>query len=245
MRQSVIERAGRDQAPWPPDDSEESVVGSEFHQRVIDGARDGLDMASIASAIAWWVQSQIAIGGFRRPDGTPYTMLPDVFVHPRPNPHPRSGEVLTFAEIGVPLLVIEVLSETTWRQDLDERRGKPWSYAQAGVAELLLVDFNRRYMPEPVRALRLTDGRWTPWPQSNEGRWESEALGVSFAFDDPYLRVYDAEDRLKPLPHEAEAQLQNREAQLRERQGILEQLRALAATGDMAAIKALLRETDE
>jgi hypothetical protein len=172
-------------------------------------------------------------------------MLPDVFVHPRPNPHPRSGEVLTFAEIGVPLLAIEVLSETTWRQDLDERRGKPWSYAQAGVAELLLVDFNRRYMPEPVRALRLTDGRWTPWPQSNEGRWESEALGMSFAFDDPYLRVYDAAGRLKPLPHEAEAQLQNREAQLRERQGILEQLRALAATGDMAAIKALLRETDE
>ncbi|MGH2388669.1 MAG: hypothetical protein ACRDIE_10745, partial [Chloroflexota bacterium] len=89
MRQSLIEIAGRDQASWPPDDSEESVVGSEFHQRVIDGSRDGLDMASVANAAAWWVQSHIAIRGFQRPDGTPYTVLPDVFVHPRPNPHPR------------------------------------------------------------------------------------------------------------------------------------------------------------
>ncbi|HVA89793.1 MAG TPA: Uma2 family endonuclease [Chloroflexota bacterium] len=253
MRQPRVDAARRAYAPWPPDDSEESVVGSEFHQRVIDGARDGLDMASLADP-AWWVQSQIALRGFHRPDGSPYIMLPDVFVHPRPNPHPRSGETLSFAEVGVPLLVIEVLSESTRRQDLDERGGKAWSYAEAGVAELLLVDFDCRYMPEPVRALRLAERRWTPWALNDEGRWVSAALGVSFSFDSPYLRVHDAQGRLMPLPHEAnsllmerdarlrdrERELRTREEQLQERDARWARLRILAAAGDFAAIQALL-----
>jgi hypothetical protein len=254
MRQTAVDATARGFAPWPPDDSEESVVGSEFHQLVIDGARDGLSMVSATNPTIWWVQSQIAISGFRRPDGTPYTMLPDVFVHPRPNPHPRSGETLTFAELGIPLLAIEVLSETTYRQDLDEREGKAWSYADAGVAELLLVDFDQKYMNEPIRALRLSEGRWTPWPLGDEGRWASAALGVSFAFDSPYLRVFDAQGRLMPLPHEAATQLRRNEAEIQKaatqlrrneaeiqkRDELLARLRSLADAGNLAAVQALL-----
>lgn len=244
MRQPRVDTARRAYAPWPPDDSEESVVGSELHQRVIDAARDGTEMAGIANSAGWHVLSQVAISGFRRPDGTPYTMLPDVFVHPLPNPHPESGEALTFAEIGIPLLAIEVLSESTWRQDLDKRSGKAWSYANAGVGEYLIVDFNRRYMAEPVRALRLAGGAWTPWLPNAEGRWESLVLGVSFAFDGLYLRVYDAQGRLMPLPHEANSLLMEREARLRQRDASLTRLRALAAAGDIEAIRALLANDD-
>lgn len=230
-------------------------MGSEHHQRVIDAARDGMEMAGIANGAAWHVLSQVAVGGFHRPDRSSFnSLLPDVFVHPRPNPHPESGETLTFAEIGVPLLVIEVLSESTWRQDLDDRAGKAWSYAEAGVAEYLAVDYNCRYMKEHVRALRLSRGRWTPWPAGAEGRWESIALGVSFAFDGLYLRVHDAGGRLMPLPYEANSLLMEREARLREQenklraqQGQLQEanarlarLRTLAAAGDLAAIQALL-----
>jgi hypothetical protein len=255
MRQPLVDAAPREYAPWPPDDSEESVVGSEHHQRVIDAARDGIEMAGIANGAAWHVLSQVAVGGFHRPDRSSYnSLLPDVFVHPLPNPHPESGEILTFAEIGIPLLVIEVLSESTWRQDLDEQAGKAWSYAVAGVAEYVVVDYNRRYMKEHVRALRLGRGRWTPWPAGAEGGWESSALGVSFAFDGLYLRVYDARGRLMPLPYEANSLLLEREARLREQENELRgrqeqlqemnarlaRLRALAAAGDLAAIQALL-----
>ncbi len=96
-------------APWPPADTEESIVGSEYHQHVIDAARDGLRMAARANGASWRALPQVPLAGFRRPDGSPYPMLPDVFVHPRPNPHPGSGQNLTFADVGVPLLVIEVL----------------------------------------------------------------------------------------------------------------------------------------
>jgi hypothetical protein len=51
-------------------------VGSEIHQRVIDTSRDGLDMAASANDATWHTLSQVPISGFRRPDGSPYTMCP-------------------------------------------------------------------------------------------------------------------------------------------------------------------------
>lgn len=227
-------------------------MGSEFHQRVIDTSRDGVEMAGRSNGASWHVLSQVPLSGFRRPDGSPYSMLPDVFVHPKPNPHPASGEYLTFPELGVPLLVIEVLSPGTYRWDIDEERGKAWSYADAGVRELILVDFNQHYLEEPVRALRLEEGRWAPWRPTAEGRWVSAALGVSFAYDHPYLRVYDAEGQLMPLPWEAhellreqETRLRGRETQLLRDQAALQaRLRALLAAGDLAGAQALLAEQD-
>jgi hypothetical protein len=230
------------------------VVGSEYHQHVIDAARDGLRMAARANSATWHVLSQVPLAGFRRPNGTPYPMLPDVFVHPLPNPHPDSGQMLTFPEVGVPLLAIEVLSETTYRWDLDEVRGKAWSYADAGVLEYIVVDYARRYMDEHVRALRLVDGRWARWSATPEGRWESANLGVSFEFDGLYLRVRDAAGRLKPLPQEADAlmleqdarlteqdaRLTEQDARLHEQAAALERIRELAEEGNLAALRAYL-----
>ncbi len=203
-----------DAPAWPPDDSEESVVGSEYHQHVIDAARDGLRMAAEANGAPWRALSQVPLAGFRRRTGTPYPLLPDVFVHPLPNPHPDSGEHLTFAEVGVPLLAIEVLSASTWRSDVDTRRGKAWSYADAGVAAYIIVDHAARYIPQHVRALRLSGRRWAPWRPNARGQWEDAALGVSFEFDGLYLRVRDAAGELMPLPHEAYALLTTKDAQL-------------------------------
>lgn len=239
MGQAQLDAATRT-APWPPDDTEESIAGSEYHQHVIDAARDGLRMAARANGASWYALSQVPLAGFRRRNGSPYPMLPDVFVHPRPNPHPALGVTLTCAEIGVPLLAIEVLSETTYRWDIDEEQGKAWSYADAGVAEYIIVDYARRYMDEHVRALRLVEGRWARWPSGPQGRWQSAALGVSFEFDGLYLRVRDAAGRLKPLPQEADALLIEQAATLEEQAATLERLRALAAAGDLAALQALL-----
>jgi hypothetical protein len=234
-------------AQWPADDTEESVMGSEYHQHVIDAVRDGLRMIAHVPDPPWHVLSQVPLAGFRRPDGTPYVMLPDVFVHPHPNPHPEDGRPLTFAEVGVPLLAVEVLSETTYRQDLDDQRGKAWSYADAGVAEYLVVDYRRKYIDEPVRARRLDRGRWAPWPPNAQGRWESAALGVSFAFDGLYLRVYDAAGALMPLPQEArdllaekERQLAEKEQRLADRDNLVKRIRRLTVDGDFEALRALL-----
>lgn len=243
--------------PWPPGDTEESVVGSEYHQHVIDAVRDGLRMAAHANGASWHALSQVPLAGFRRLDGSPYPMLPDVFVHPRPNPHPASGENLTFTDVGVPLLAVEVLSETTWRNDLDTRRGKAWSYADAGVAAYLVVDYDRRYMDEHVRALRLAGRRWVRWRSNARGWWEDAALGVSFEFDGPYMRVRDAVGRLMPLPQEAnalltakddllalkDARIQDQAAALERAQArvaALEHVRALVAADDLSALKSFL-----
>jgi hypothetical protein len=246
-RQQTV-TAPREWVAWPPDDTEESVVGSEYHQHVIDAVRDGLRMAARANGADWHTLSQVGIAGFRRPDGSAYVMLPDVFVHPHPNPHPESGELLTTARLGVPLLAIEVLSASTFRQDLDERRGKAWSYGDAGVAEYLVVDYGLQHTTEHVRARRLKEGRWTPWPIGPAGRWESPTLGVSFAFDGLYLRVYDAKGRLKPLPQEADALLIERDEQLRAHErheaALLTRLRALADAGDLEALRSLLAQDD-
>ena len=178
-------------------------------------------------------------------------MLPDVFVHPFPYPHPGIGKTLTIAELGVPLLVIEVLSDTTFKHDLDERRGKAWSYGEAGVSEYLIVDYGLQYMPEHVKALRLRDDRWVPWLPSPEGRWESLALGVSFSFDGLYLRVHDRAGNLLPRPYEAHAlqrkqemNLREREGELRERDALLERIRALTLAGDFDAVRRLLESSE-
>lgn len=233
MQQPRFDSRAGQTLPWPPDDTEDSVVGSEYHQHSIDAARDALRMASRANGASWRTLSQVSLAGFRHIDGSPYLMLPDVFVHPRPNPRPESGTALTFAEVGVPLLVIEVLSETTYRHDLDQRQGKAWSYADAGVAEYMIVDYARRYMTEPVRALRLTRGAWTPWEANAAGQWESPALGVSFEFDGLYLRVRDAAGRLKPLPQEADALLMEQDA-------VLGRIREFVTRGDLAGLRDLL-----
>jgi len=86
--------------------------------------------------------------------------------------------------------------------------------------------------------------RWSPTP---EGRWESARLGISFAFDGLYLRIYDAAGRLMPLPQEAfeqiaerDEQLAGRDEQLAERDGRLARIGVLLAAGDLEGARRLI-----
>ena len=142
--------------------------------------------------------------------------------------------------MGVPLLAIEVLSQSTYKADLDEVRGKAWSYADAGVEACIIVDIGREYMPEHVRALRLLGGRWVRWLPTPEGRWESARLGVSFAFDGMYLRVHDAAGRLMPLAQEAFEWIAERDERLAERDERLARIGALLAAGELEDAQKLI-----
>lgn len=76
-------------AVWPPDDTEESVVGTNLHQTTIINTRLGIN--EIAALLAdpddpapWQALDQTMVIGMQRRDGSAYTTLPDVFVYRTP-----------------------------------------------------------------------------------------------------------------------------------------------------------------
>src|SRR5207302_11121317 len=116
---------------WPPDDTEESVVGTDLHQMTIINLRWGIN--EVASGLRapgqpapWQALSQTIVTGFMRPDGSRYKTLPDVFVY-RHHIEQSRGSVAIVVD-GPPVLIIEVLSESTYDVDLDLERGKGYSY---------------------------------------------------------------------------------------------------------------------
>ena len=171
---------------WPPDDTEESVWGTNLHQGTITNLRWGLNevaegLRPAGGPAPWQAPSQTAITGLRRWDGTPYTVLPDVFVHRGPVDDRRPS--LALGRDGPPLLVAEVLSPATYESDLDLDYGKGRSYALSGVAEYLLLDPTGEYLPAQLRGWALEGGVYLPRPSDAAGRWRSAATGVAVGFE--------------------------------------------------------------
>jgi hypothetical protein len=124
-------------ALWPPDDTEESILGVDRHQLDIFSLRLGInelaDAAAVGGPLPWQAITQIMVLGCVRPDGSRYTVYPDVAVFAHPLDRNRGS--FTLAQDGAPVLVVEVASPSTVEADLDVRGGKGWSYGRAGVAE--------------------------------------------------------------------------------------------------------------
>ncbi len=183
---------------WPPDDTEESVVGTDLHQMTIINVRLGLN--EIADALAdpgqpapWQALTQTVVLGFARPDGTRYKTLPDVFVYRRAIDQ-RRGSVAIFTD-GPPALIIEVLSEATYDVDLDLERGKGYSYARAGVREYLTLDPGGEFVPEQGRGWRLENGVYRPWLPDGAGRWQSEEIAAAIGIEGVLAAVYTHDGR--------------------------------------------------
>ena len=180
---------------WPPDDTEESVLGTNLHQTAITAVRTGANEAASQEEQPWQAGSQTNVAGFARPDGRPYTTLPDVFVYREPFDLQRA--TLSLAEDGPPALIVEVLSDDTWKADLDLERGKPFSYRRGGVAEYLALDPLQQFTGRDGRGWRLVGGAYVPWEQGAGGRWASR-LGFSVGWEGARAVVYDARGRLMP-----------------------------------------------
>jgi hypothetical protein len=140
---------------WPPDDTEESILGTDLHQGTITNLRFGINEAArlglpSGQSVPWQALNQITLLGCVRPDGSAYRTYPDLFVYPRPIAPARSS--LAVAVDGPPVLVVEVLSESTYEADLDLVRGKGYSYARAGVPEYLVLDPTGAFLSEGIRA---------------------------------------------------------------------------------------------
>jgi len=110
-----------------PNDTEESVLGSDLHQATITNLRLGINEAARAGLVSsqpapWQALSQTALIGCRRPEGSLFRIYPDLFVHRGPLDPQRGSTVI--ATDGPPLLILEVLSEETYEVDGDLDRGK-------------------------------------------------------------------------------------------------------------------------
>ena len=189
-------------ALWPPDDTEESVLGTHLHQDTITNARTGINEVAVALAEEgreppFRAGGQTLITGLRRPDGSTYPVLPDVFVYPYA--FDMDLPSMSLLQHGPPSLAVEVLSHWTWRADVDMAAGKGWTYADAGIQEYLILDPAGRYLGAQGQGWRLEGSRYVPWLPDEQGRWAS-TLGFGLGFEGLLLIVSLADGR--PVPRE-------------------------------------------
>ena len=202
---------------WVRDDQEEDLVGADWHQENISSLVNGLRRLAQAQGWPWHVGNQLTLLAWH-PDGTPWSPCPDVLVHATAGP--RRRERLDAREEGLPALLIEVASPSTWRRDVGvARRNKRDEYLALGVAEYLVFDPTGDLLPQRCQAWRLQEGREELWLPDAEGRYHS-ALGVAFAPEGLFLRAYDPAGVPLRLDHEIGA-LERRSADLEQEIAVL------------------------
>ena len=202
---------------WPPDDTEESVVGTNLHQENIRYLCSGLNEVAAGAAPVgqpprWQALSQTGLSGLQHPDGSPYKVLPDVFVYDHPIDALRA--TLSVLEEGPPLLIVEVLSPDTYRSDLDFRKGKGYSYARADVPEYLVLDATGEFGRERLRGWRLEGSTYRPVPADRDGRWHSQAIEAAVALEGVRAVVYDRDGRRMLREGEVARELARRDREL-------------------------------
>lgn len=189
------------------DDTEETLVGSSYHQDAITTAYQSLQWYRLSRDLPWFVGNQLKLV-LPRTNGRPaYSPSPDLLVHTTLGNDFRAS--LSVAREGPPALIIEVLSPSTGLgTDLDPD-GKLGAYATAGVAEYLTFDPTGEIIPDQLRAWRLdSDDRYAPWEPDATWRWQS-ALGIAFAPQGWRLRVFDEDGT--PIPRYDEIALRMQE----------------------------------
>ena len=182
-----------------PDDREEDLVGTDWHQHAIVGVFDGLLDLADTLGLPWHVGNQLALVGWS-PNGAQWRPLPDIMVHQDAGPEPRSQMVVL--DDGPPALIIEVASDTTWEHDVDTLRGKAAGYPGIGIQYYLVFDPTGEYLQELARGWRLTPDGVQPWLPDADGTYRCDTLGIGLRPEGSMLRVIDAAG--EPVPTRAE-----------------------------------------
>ena len=189
---------------WLESDTEESIVGTEWHQEAIGTLATMLRVVADRRGVPWGVCEQIQVLGLRKQSGEEYSPRPDVMVLPHPIDKSRSS--VHVSEIQTPLFITEVASESTLVQDLVD---KAYVYAQVGVPEYVVFDPVGALLKGPIRAWRLdssappqaevrasTPSLYTAWLPDEQGRLYSAALDIAIEVAQPLLGVRDRDGRL-------------------------------------------------
>ena len=117
------------------------------------------------------------------------TVVPDLFVALRAPPL-EERTYYKLWEYPLPELVVEMLSKTTWQEDVGRKRD---TYAYLGVREYWLFDPAGFGLPTPLVGLRLRAGRYREIRADAAGRLRSRVLGLDLHVRDGELRFRDPE----------------------------------------------------
>lgn len=141
---------------------------------------------------------------------------PDITVALGVGRHPRNSYKI-WIEGQPPDLVVEGLSNKTWRRDVDI---KPALYRDVGVREYWQVDPIGR-IREPITGYRLRHGVYVPVAPSRPGVYRSDVLDAEISYDRAEMTIHDARtgERI-PVVHDA---LSQRDDARRQRDGALRQ----------------------
>jgi len=212
------------------DDTEEALLGSMLHQRVIVSDVNSLTRYSKRAGLGWKIGNQLKLVIPRESGERSYQPSPDIIVHTGANLTERQPS-LPINVYGPPALAIEICSPSTaFEHDIDtlNPQAKPSAYAKAGIPEYLVFDPTGDILPELIRAWRAgQSGDYAPWlPDPATGRWHS-VLGISFAPQGVLLRVYDPNGNIVPDNDDMDDLLTEREAQLAARDARIAELEAV------------------
>ncbi len=162
-------------------------------------------------------------------EGNPRAVVaPDVFVvigAPKRSEHPRDTYKL-WEEPKGPDFVLEVLSSSTWEEDLGPKRAL---YASLGVAEYWLFDPTKEHLlSPPLRGMRLVGRSYRDLPvlqlatSANAPALRSEVLGLDLRLEQGALRFRDPATGEDLLSHEeAVAACEAAEARVAELEALL------------------------
>jgi len=201
------------QSHWLHDDTEEDHVGADWHQEGIRTTVTALRDLSSARDLPWHVGDQQTLV-CTKPDGSPWRPMPDVMLHARAGAGSRAE--MAVSRDGVPELIIEVASPTTWAYDVDTRAGKAWGYLRLGVTNYLVFDPDGSLLGEQCRGWRIRGGAILPWcPARADNRYHALGLDISFQAENALLRIFDQDGRPVPFNHEKTQRILTQEDELR------------------------------
>ncbi len=204
---------------WLHDDCEEDLVGADWHQSAIRELSTGLRNPALTRNLPWHVGDQLTLVA-TRPDGSVWRPCPDIMIHPAAGPEERAE--LAVSVNGVPTLIIEVASPSTWEYDVDLVGGKAWGYLQLGVSNYLVFDPRSDLLGEPCRGWQIESGMVHDWLPHADGRYYATGLSISFVPEVPLLRSFDRDGQPVPFTFETSrriAELEAENATLRHRNG--------------------------
>ncbi len=224
---------------WLLSDTEESVVGTLWHQDAISFLVEMVRDVAERRGATWGVCNTIALQGLEHEDGTDYDPRPDVMVLTQPL---RSGSMssIHIEEAGTPLFVAEVASRSTVGNDRGDKRH---AYEAIGVPEYVVFDPDGDLIPSVIRAWRLEGGVYVPWRAEADSWWHSASLEVAFEATRPFLGVRDRDGQRIPLPSAVRARAERLERERVEetrRLAAAEQARLAAEQARLAAEQARL-----
>jgi len=196
---------------WLHDDGEEDLVGADWHQDAIRELSTGLKNMGRIRHLPWHVGDQLTLVAIK-PDGSVWRPSPDVMIHPAAGPEKRAELVASVD--GVPILIIEVASPSTWEYDIDLVGGKAWGYLQLGVSNYLVFDPRGDLLDEPCRGWQIESGMVHGWAPQADGRYHVTGLSLSFAPEGNLLRTFEPDGHPVPFTFETSRRIAELEAEL-------------------------------